>query len=122
MNSIFNSSSNELKRMDADELVHWIHVEGFNRMPPIVRVLTERLEKCLDELSEEDERRAESNKELKEGREELDSFLLKARTLASDLSGYVETLDKTPENREILRCVTELWDYLSSVDADNFIP
>lgn len=56
MNSIFNQSSSVLAHMTDEELIDWLHSEGFATMPPIVRALAERLEEvCAERQQFEDE-------------------------------------------------------------------
>lgn len=56
MNSIFNQSSTVLAHMTDEELIDWLHSEGFATMPPIVRALAERLESASAERQQfEDE-------------------------------------------------------------------
>lgn len=56
MNSIFNQSSSVLAHMTDDELVSWLHSEGFAAMPPIVRTLADRLETaCAERQTLEEE-------------------------------------------------------------------
>ena len=48
MNSIFNQGSTVLARMTDDELVSWLHSEGFAAMPPMVR--TEKVYPAASDL------------------------------------------------------------------------
>lgn len=53
MNSVFNLSTNNLNFLNDAELVDYLHTEGFSTLPPIVKVLAERLEARVESRLEE---------------------------------------------------------------------
>lgn len=83
MNSIFNQGSSVLAHMSDEELIAWLHSEGFVAMPPIVRALADRLEASNAERQQIEE----------ELGDEIDSLEKAARSFSEKFSDGLNELD-----------------------------
>lgn len=97
MNSVFNLSTNNLNFMTDEELVDYLHTEGFSTLPPIVKVLAERLEAQV-EAGHED------NANLQQFTFDVKAFNKKYEAAADKISEIVSEYPDKP--LEILESLT----------------
>ena len=83
MNSIFNQGSSVLAHMSDEELIDWLHSEGFVTMPPIVCALADRLEAACAERQQIEEDLGD----------EIDSLEKAARSFSEKFSDGLNELD-----------------------------
>lgn len=103
MNSIFNQSSSVLAHMTDEELIDWLHSEGFATMPPIVRALADRLEAaCTERQQIEDE----LGDEIESLRKQMQAFVDESREglneLDDKLTSYVTDIENASRQLDAL--------------------
>lgn len=127
MNSIFNQSSTVLAHMTDEELIDWLHSEGFVTMPPIVRALAERLETASAERQQfEDELGNELDALEKAVRSFSGKFSDGLNKLDDKLTSYVTDIENTSRRISALtvdaRILTEDGKLVPFYDVSNESP
>lgn len=127
MNSIFNQSSSVLAHMSDEELIAWLHSEGFVTMPPIVRALAERLETaCTERQQIEDELGDEIESLRKQMRAFVDEFREGLNELDDKLTSYVTDIENVSRQLDALavdaRILTEDGKLVPFYDVSNESP
>lgn len=103
MNSIFNQSSTVLAHMTDEELIDWLHSEGFVAMPPIVRALANRLEvACAERQLIEDELGNELDALEKAVRSFSEKFSDGLNELDDKLTSYVTDIENASRQLDAL--------------------
>lgn len=91
MNSVFNLSSSNLRCMNDEELLTYLHTEGLHSMPPIIRTLACRLEAVQQDVAYAQE----ETEEVKEKVKKLDKDTIEGlKKLDDKLGHFASDLEK----------------------------
>lgn len=93
MNSVFNLASHNFNQLADDELLSWLHSEGLANMPPIIRILADRLEAVQQDVAYAQEETEEVNEKFKK----LDKDTIEGlKKLDDKLGHFASDLEKSP--------------------------